>query len=441
MRPEYHAAMTIVRFTTTAALLLLFAHTAAAQSATAGAPPARDARGEPGATMPAVLTLAEALKLAAANHPLLQDAAGRRLLRVGEASSLAAFANPHVEWRREGIDATGGADDFLTVALPLALTGRQLLARGVVGATDRAATADSQSVARAVLFDAARAWHRAALAVALADVADRQRTAMGELARYDSTRWREGAVAEGVALRTALEADRSSAGVAMASVQVSRQRASLAGALGVPSTTLPPPPPLTTAALADLGPLPPLDSLRVRAIAQRPEMRAARAAVQAAERREMVERLGVFGDVALAGGTRRSGGETSGIVALGISVPLLDRNGPARQRAHGELLRARAALRQTELAIGAEVAAAAESYERLRTGVLPIANGAGARGTDIAQIVQAAYREGGATLLELLDARRAAAEIDAAALQWITDLELARLDLLQALGDPLPEAF
>ena len=423
--------MTTVRFATALLGLLLAARPAPAQPARASTP----------ASPAGVLTLAEALHLAAAHHPLLLDAAGRRLLRLGEAASLAAFANPHVEWRREGLGAAGGATDFLTVGLPLALTGRRLVARGVVRATDRAATADSVAVAHDVLFDAARAWHRAALAAALADVADRQHTTMLELARYDSTRWREGAVAEGVALRTALEADRSSGGLAMARVEASRQQAALATALGVPAGSLPPPQPLTVARLSDLGALPPLDSLQALAVAQRPELRAARAALQAAERRVTVERLGVFGDVALGGGARRTGGETSGILAVGVSVPLLDRNGPARQRAHGELLRAQAALRQTELALGAQVAAAAAAYERLRSSVLPIANGAGARGADVAQIVQAAYREGGATLLELLDAQRAAAETDATALRWITDLELARLELLQALGEPLPETF
>src|SRR5688572_19239215 len=86
-----------------------------AQSAPASPPPAGDGNGSP-------LTLAEALRLAAERHPLLLDAAGRRQVRTGDASRLAAFANPHLEWRREGMGATAPVDEFVTVALPLDVT-------------------------------------------------------------------------------------------------------------------------------------------------------------------------------------------------------------------------------------------------------------------------------------------------------------------------------
>lgn len=408
---------------------------ALAQSAHDSTRSAGDGRGP-------TLTLAEALRLAAERSPLLLDAAGRRLARTGDASRLAVFPNPHLEWRREGMGASVAADDFLTVAVPLDVTGRRFVARAAARATDRSAVADSQAVASNVLFQAARAYHRAALGTALRQAAERQREAMVAIAGYDSTRWREGAVSEGTALRTALEADRGRAQAALAAVDAERLHAALAQAVGVAADSLGEP--LPPGALADLSPLPApgsVDALQARAASQRPELRAARAAVEAAERRATVERLGMLGDVTVGGGSRSSGGERGGTVSVGVSLPLLDRNGPARQVARGELLQAQAALRQAELAVHAEVAAAAASYERLRTGLLPIAPGTGARGVDVARIVQAAYREGGATLFELLDAQRAAAELDAAALRWLTDLQLARLDLLQALGDPLPEAF
>lgn len=389
-----------------------------------------------------MLTLADALRMTTLSHPLLVDAAGRRLTRVGGASERAVFPNPHLEWRREGMGATAPTDEFITAVLPIDITGRRFVARRGVRATDRSAVADSQAVANTVLFETARAYHRAALGAALQGAAERQRTALTEIARYDSTRWREGAASEGSALRTALEADRGRAKAALVAVDAERLHSELAVAVGVAADSLGDPLPLGVAAtMPALPALPSLDSLQSVAVEQRPELRAAQAAVEAAERRVTVERLGMLGDVSISGGTRSSGGDRGGTVAVGVSIPLLDRNGPARQVAQGELLQARAALRQAELLVRAEVATAAAAYERLRNNLLPLAPGAGARGEEVAQIIQAAYREGGATLFELLDAQRAAAEFDEAALHWLTDLQLARLDLLQALGEPLPEAF
>lgn len=443
MTRHHRIALPVVLLATAAAMAVSVPHsTAGAQQPGQGA--SSPAPQPPRAVaVQAELTLSDALRLAATHNPMLQSAAGRRLSRVGSASQLSAFANPHLEWRREGVGASAPTDEFLTVALPVDITGRRLVARGAVSATDRSAVADSQAVARAVLFDAARAYHRAALGAALHQAAERRRSALTAIAVFDSTRWREGAVAEGVALRTALEADRGSAEAALAAVDADRLRAELARALGVAADSLGMPSPLHAGSLqgpAALSALTDLESLQARALAQRPELLAARAAVEAAERRATSERLGMLGDVTVGGGTRSSGGDRGATMSVGFSFPLLDRNGPARQVARGELLQARAALRETELAIRAQVAAAAASYERLHASLSPLASNVGTRGADVAQIVQAAYREGGATLFELLDAQRAAADLDAAALRWITDLQVARLDLLQALGDPLPEA-
>lgn len=388
------------------------------------------------------LTLAEALRLSLENSPRLRLAAGDRLVRVGQAAERSALPNPHFEWRREGTGTAAGVDDFINIALPLDITGRRFVARGAVAATRRSAVADSVAVARAVAFDAARAYHRASLAVALAASASRQQEALEGVARYDSTRWREGAAAELVALRAGLEAGRSRAATARARMEVDRLHSDLAVVLGLPADSLGEPLPLTLERTepSAFPPLPALEELGTRALAARPEVQAASEAVRAAELAVRVERLGALGDVTVGGGTRRSGGETGGTVSVGMYVPLLDRNGPARQRANGELIRARAEQRRVELAILADVARAAAEYERLRHGLAADVAGDGARGAEVAGILQAAYREGGATLLELLDAQRAAAETDAAVLRWLADLELARLDLLQALGAPYPDA-
>ena len=56
-------------------------------------------------------------------------------------------------------------------------------------------------------------------------------------------------------------------------------------------------------------------------------------------------------------------------------------------------------------------------------------------------MADAAYAEGGLSLLELLDARRARAEVLTAALGWSAELRLARLELNRASGAPLTESL
>ena len=62
------------------------------------------------------------------------------------------------------------------------------------------------------------------------------------------------------------------------------------------------------------------------------------------------------------------------------------------------------------------------------------------RGATIATIAGTAYREGAIPLFELLDAQRVRADVRMAALHAATDLQMARLDLLRAIGLPVDSA-
>jgi cobalt-zinc-cadmium efflux system outer membrane protein len=58
----------------------------------------------------------------------------------------------------------------------------------------------------------------------------------------------------------------------------------------------------------------------------------------------------------------------------------------------------------------------------------------GVRGREVARIARLSYREGHATLTELLDAERAAADAMHQHLRWAADAWLARLELERTLG-------
>lgn len=447
-------------------------HAAALTSTRAPAPPST----EPGSAPPAadpVLTLADAVALARERHPGVDAAAGHLMATRGSARQEGAFANPEVEWRVESLNTPLDPDRFLTATLPLDLSGRRLALRSSGRAAVRSAEAESAARIRAVEFNAATAYWQAALAQSLLDAATAQREALQGIAEYDAIRLREGAISEAAALRTRLEADRARIAEATARTQYARARAELARALAISADSIPRLEPLITAPVsaasgaarpdasggrvatglaateqaatdkvaAEPRPftLPTLDDALERARAERPELRAAAAALDAARLRRTAERLATLPEIGLTGGMKTTNGITGAVIGVTVPIPLFDRNGGARELAAGELRIAEAHRREVESAITAEVRAALESLESLLAALPPEARDLGGRGREVAEIMEAAYREGGATLVELLEARRAAADAHAAALQWHADLRIAMLELNRATGAPILE--
>lgn len=381
-------------------------------------------------------TADSAAALALRFHPQLRAANGRRLVAHGQARQDAAFTNPTIEWRRENLGSPLQKDEFLTVYLPLDLTGRRFSLRAAVTQVNTRATLDSAALARDLGAAAAAAWWRAALAAALHDGAVAQAEALGEIARYDAVRLAEGAVSEQTAIRARLEADR--ARLAAAALAADRQRAlaELARATGVPPHELPVPP-----SLLPSGPVPTTDlpataeEAVALALRERVELAAREAAVRAAIDRGRAEGRGLLGDLTLQGGSKQTAGLNTGQIGAALPLPLLHRNGGARERTRGEREQAEAEREEVRLRIAAEATAAWDAYRSLAaTASQQAGDGLAERADDLAGIAAAAYREGGTTLLELLDAQRARLDARGAALRWHADLHLALIELRRALG-------
>jgi cobalt-zinc-cadmium efflux system outer membrane protein len=417
------------------ALILLGALCAAPPAAAQRLAPAGDTVAAPTAPPTNVLSLDDAVAAARAHHPRVEAAAGRLLAARGAARQHAAFTNPSLEVKQEGVKNGFTPDRFLVASVPLDISGRKLALRAAGGAAVTGARADSAAAIRDVEYLAAASYWKAALADALVKLAAEHRAALDDLAAYDAVRLREGAVAEGAALRTRLEADRARIAEASARAEGARARADLARALGMAPESIPAleplPPPEPT--------LPTVEDALRRARSERPELKAADAQIDAARHRRTAERLGFLPELALIGGYKEAGGVRGGVFGVSVPLPLVNRNGGAREQAAGELRVAESHRRETELQLQAEVASSLEAIEELLRALPPEQRGLGARGDEVARIVEGAYREGGATLVELLEARRAAADAHATALRWAAELRLALLDLNRATGAPILE--
>ncbi len=384
-----------------------------------------------------VLSLADAITVAAQRAPLVAYAAGLREAARGKARVDGTFPNPSLEYRRENDRTPLPPDIFVTATLPLDLTGRRLGLRAAGGALVARSAADSAALARDAMVDAARAWFRAALARELAAIARDQQTALEGIAAFDETRLREGSVAPVVALRARLEADRAQLARASAESEAARATAEFARALGVEGDSAVVPgalpndaPELSTPAMADA-----LQDARAR----RPELLARAKAVEEAGLRLGAERRGVVSDLTLTGGAKRTGGFDGVQFGVTLPLPLFNLNGGARQQALGTLQQAEADLREARNRVTADVTGAVRTLEAQHAARTVRPAQMSARGAEIAQIAEVAYREGGISQLELLEARRASADARAMALRWLVDQHLARIDLRRATGAPLLE--
>jgi len=385
------------------------------------------------------LTLDDAVVRATTHGPAVQAAAGARAVTVGRARAGAQFNNPLIELRRENEGAPIPYDDFVTLTLPVSLTGRGFAMRDALGAARVRGVADSLAVMRDAAYGAAMAWWEAWVAEESHRVVQHQAARFAELARFDSLRASEGAVAEAVAMRTTLEAQRASYAAALASARAAQARGDLAMRLGIPDAgafVLAVP----SSAASSEG-LPEESAAVAAALESRPDVIAATAAAREADRRRVAERRNTLPDVGLSGGYKGTGGFASAQFGLLFTPPLLNASGGAREQATGEWLLAEADRRATELRAANDVRAALVAVRALDAGTRGFDADFPVRADAIATAAEASYREGAATLTETLEALRALAEGRAVGIRAVADRALARLALRRALGAPVLEDF
>jgi outer membrane protein, heavy metal efflux system len=382
------------------------------------------------------LTLADAVRLATTVAPAVQAASGRRAELVGRARTDAQWANPIIELRRENIGSPLDYDDFATVTLPVDLLGRRFALRSALGATRERALADSVMTIRDAEYAAARAWWEAWATDALARIAFDRSELLARIARVDSLRAAEGEISDAAAFRMQLEAQRARHETGNAAAAGARARAALATLVGTSDASAA----FIDTALPPLAPLPALETALADADRSRPDLRIARSTERAAERRRAAEVRGTLSDVGLTGGYKGTAGLSTTVVGLSIAAPLLNANGGNRERTAGEWLLASADRRATELRVVNDVRASFVSAVLIEDATSGFDAAFTTRATVVADAAEASYREGAASLLELLDAFRAAADARAAFVRGTLDRALVRLELRRATGAPAVEA-
>lgn len=388
------------------------------------------------------LTLRGLLDSVSASFPAIQAAQQR--IRATEASrrSAGAFSNPMASYQVENTRFPGGGSiagiDRETMAM-LTLPLEPLYQRGPrvrqANALVESARADADAVRQGLLRDAAHAFYRVARAQSRVAALEDVGRWLDTLAAYNRARVQEGVTAEADLIRTELERDRALIEASLQLADLARARAELMAFITAAPTqsstrVVPPGQPFNIELLS-------VDSASRRS---RPELRAARARVDAADASIAVERKMLFREVGATLGAKQMMGTTSMIAGLSVPFPLFDRNAGQVSRAIAERDAERLDLAAATRMADAQFLGAVNAIRILSVQASRLAapnGGILVRAEQAEQIALGAYREGAVSLLQVLDATRARSEARIAYFDLVFSQHEAVIDLLFASGQDL----
>lgn len=373
-----------------------------------------------GSAPPSALTLERVVRDAIERHPLIEAAEARLRGSQGARSTARVLPNPILTYQVENTAFPGGSlppgidrETQLFATLPLEPLWQRWSRTRRAGQEVRAAAAELVLARRDVAIDAVRAFHRAALAQISVQAAADIEAGLDSLVQFNQTRVREGVTAEGDLIRIEVERDRAATERSFQEVELVRARAELLPFL---SDTLRAS--LTVASLVvavderaiAAAALPDVAELTARALAQRADVTAGRARVQAARAETGFQRTLLVRQLGLSFGAKTTAGVRSMSLGISVPVPIFDQNRGEIQRAASERTAAERELEWTERRATAEVAAAYEAVRILAARASRLEQGFLARAEESRRVALAAYLEGAAPLLQVIDATRTLAD-------------------------------
>lgn len=177
-------------------------------------------------------------------------------------------------------------------------------------------------------------------------------------------------------------------------------------------------------------------------LAQRFEIKAARAALQEAEANAKLQDVAARPDLNLSYGYKRTQlpdtptGVNTAVVSLRITLPTTDKNQGNRAAAQAEVRRRQDLLAAVESEVRIEYNGAVQEFELRRSEVQNAFQPLRQHADNISKIAGAAYAEGGIDLLRLLDAERARLDAELAWARGMADYwqSVARLEAAEGVG-------
>lgn len=384
------------------------------------------------------LSLQQAVNRALASHPALETAGHRveaaegfkvqaglplnpRLVLQHENTRLGSSSQPFVHYR--------DTDQFAYLQQTLEVAGKRGKRVGVADASLRRIDFERDLLRQHLAGRVAVAYWTALGASRLHALLVESATNLQRVVEYHEIRVKEGALAEADLLRVRVELQRLNVDINHAYLAAERARIQLFREMGqreFPRVRF------TDSVEAALDQLIPGDLNE--ALAQRVEVKLARAQTEQARAQHVFQSSLATPNVDVLFGLKRTGGYNTMVGGVQWDLPVRNRNQGNIAAAAAEIRVAESNLAATEALVRAEVEAAMSAYQLHRRDVVTFLEPLQRQANETFRIAEAAYREGGADLLRLLDAQRVGIESRIAYIQGLTEVREAGASLQAAMG-------
>ena len=294
----------------------------------------------------------------------------------------------------------------------------------------------AEQVVREVAWAVRSAFADALRAEELLALSTQSRGRYDETVRLSNSRWKAGDISETDYKKIELESFRYRSAELQATLQSGLARQKLVALMALPPAELVAPLVPSLRTFAALDP----DALATRALAQRPDVAAARTQLARAQLQVAAQRRELLPDISVGLAYTRDyfvvSGDNPNSLALTVSlpVPVFDRN----QNGIGHaLVDARAAQNETErleLAVRHEVADATRRAENARTLLELLETEMLSRAEAALIVAEKSFRAGSSSLLELLEAQRTYVELREQYLDASYQYRQATIDVVHAVG-------
>jgi len=349
------------------------------------------------------------------------------------------IANPLFQFENENLRPgqiyTRDVDTYAFVTQPLDILGKR---RERIDVTERVlnrTTAEYELARRQIVQNVQLAYWAARGAQENQHLLNATVQNVQRIIDYNAAQFRAGAISEQDLLRVQLEGERLKITTSLASIEFSRTRIDLLRQMGRTDFAEV----LLTAALdANSAAIAPMDLQQV--LAQRIEMKVARAALEEAEANSRLQDVSARPDLDIIYGYKRTqlvdatSGVNTAMVGVRLTLPVTDRNQGNRAAAAAEVRRQEQLLAATEAGVRADYYAAVEEYQLRRNEVIETLQPLREHATNISEIAQAAYTQGGTDLLRLLDAERARLDAELAYVRGMVEYQQGIANLQAAEG-------
>ena len=383
------------------------------------------------------LTLADALALALRDNPTLR--AKQLELRTAKANEVTAGLrpNPTASYLAEQF---GGSPDeqqhTVTLSQPLELGGKRQRRIDSARAGTRVTTEEIEDVRRQTILQVKKAFNDVLVAQSMLALADDNLRTLDEVERLQRLRVEKGDISELELTRIEVQRYAFERDAADSRQAIDVARIALRAVTGVDAVA-----PIFTVvgSLEYRDVRPDRDQLMRTALDTRPDLRAAEAGRAKARADQALARANAWWDVSPQIEYQRIGPDNT--IGFGISLPIriFDRNQGEIARTRADVSRANAAREAVAIQALADVDAAlstlrseAEKIKVLTDSYLPKAR-------QTRDTVEYAYRRGGISLLDFLDAQRSYRETALEHLRALGNHRIAVYQLEAAVGSPIED--